>query len=109
MNGMKTKIRMADGEADAYVTHPSGDGPWPGVLFYMDALGWRPTMFEMADRLAAQGYCVLVPNVFWRSGAPQAFDAKTAFADPSLREKVMALIKQLPNELEMKDTVSYLD
>jgi carboxymethylenebutenolidase len=66
-------------------------------------------MFEMADRVASHGYCVLVPNVFWRSGPPFALDAKTAFADPSLREKIMALIKTLPNDVEMKDSATYLD
>jgi carboxymethylenebutenolidase len=109
MNGTKTRIRMSGGEADAYVTHPNGAGPWPGVLFYMDALGWRASMFEMADRLASNGYCVLLPNVFWRSGPPEVFDAKTAFGDPALREKIMKLIGSLPNELEMKDTATYLD
>ena len=43
---------MKDGVADAYVSHPAGVGPWPAVLFFMDALGWRPALFEMADRLA---------------------------------------------------------
>lgn len=108
MNGTQTKLTMPEGQADAYVTHPKGTGPWPGVLFYMDALGWRPAMFEMADRLASHGYVVLVPNVFWRAGAPEIFDAKTAFADAKLRERVMGLITKT-SEHAMKDTATYLD
>jgi carboxymethylenebutenolidase len=108
MNGKQSKLKLPDGEADVYVTHPSDSGPWPGVLFFMDALGWRPTMFEMADRLAASGYVVFLPNVFWRAGAPEVFDAKTAFADPKLRERIMALIGQT-GPVAMKDTQVYLD
>jgi carboxymethylenebutenolidase len=34
----------------------------------MDAIGLRPRIEEMADRIAAQGYVVLAPNVFYRGG-----------------------------------------
>ncbi|GAA4716389.1 hydrolase [Phytohabitans rumicis] len=36
------------------------------MLFYMDAFGVRPRLRQMADRLAAAGYTVLVPNVLYR-------------------------------------------
>jgi carboxymethylenebutenolidase len=34
----------------------------------MDAIGLRPRIEEMAGRIAAQGYVVLAPNVFYRAG-----------------------------------------
>ena len=34
----------------------------------IDAIGLRPRIEEMADRIAAQGYVVLAPNVFYRGG-----------------------------------------
>ncbi|HWH67396.1 MAG TPA: dienelactone hydrolase family protein, partial [Gaiellales bacterium] len=61
-------IDAADGTADAVFVHPASRGPHPGVLLYMDAYGIRPALEAHAARLAAGGYCVLVPNVFYRTG-----------------------------------------
>lgn len=55
------------GPAEAYVTRPDGAGH-PGVIFFMDAIGLRPRIEEMADRIAGWGYVVLAPNVFHRHG-----------------------------------------
>src|SRR6478609_52267 len=57
-----------DGAADAIFCHPDGGQPHPGVLLYMDAYGLRPAVEAHARRLAGHGYCVFVPNVFYRSG-----------------------------------------
>ena len=60
-------IRTADGECPTHVLTPEGDGPWPAVIIYMDALGMRPAMVEVAERLAANGYLALLPDIFYRS------------------------------------------
>jgi carboxymethylenebutenolidase len=108
MNGTRTEIQTSLGNIEAYVSHPIGPGPWPGVLFFMDGLGWRPTLFDMADRLASYGYYVLLPNMFWRSGPIEPFDPKTVFAGGPERERLMAIINALPDSLAMSDTVSFL-
>ena len=61
-------IAAADGTADAIFVRPASGGPHPGVLLYMDAYGIRPALEAHAARLAAGGYCVLVPNLFYRHG-----------------------------------------
>ena len=53
--------------ADAYLTMPD-EGEHPGALFVMDAIGLRPRIVEMCDRIASWGYVVLAPNVFYRNG-----------------------------------------
>jgi len=63
--GTTIEIEAPDGIAEAYLTGTPGD---PGVLFYIDAIGLRPRIEEMADRIAGWGYVVLAPNVFYRSG-----------------------------------------
>jgi dienelactone hydrolase len=68
MNGSTIDVPTPDGVADCYLTKPAGDGAHPGVLFMIDAIGLRPRIEEMADRIAAQGYVVLAPNVFYRAG-----------------------------------------
>ena len=56
-------IETPDGTAEAYLT-----GAGRGVLFFIDAIGLRPQIAQMADRIAAWGYTVLAPNTLYRSG-----------------------------------------
>lgn len=61
-------IDAPGGSAEAHVaTPPSGSGP--GVLLFMDAIGLRPQIITMAERIASWGYVVLAPNVFYREGS----------------------------------------
>ena len=66
---MLIRIPAAEGTAEALVARPStGEGPFPGVILYMDAFGLRPRIEDMAQRVADWGYVVLAPNVFYREG-----------------------------------------
>jgi carboxymethylenebutenolidase len=58
-------IKTPDGTCDAAFIHPAS-GAHPAVIVWPDAFGLRPSMREMAKRLAASGYSVLVPNPFYR-------------------------------------------
>jgi carboxymethylenebutenolidase len=49
-------VTTADGSCDAALIHPKGKGPWPGIILFVDVFGLRPTMRDMAKRLAADGY-----------------------------------------------------
>src|SRR3954470_13492428 len=68
------EIQTRDGVADGFVATPGDDAAHPGVLFYMDAFGPRKRLEEMAGRIAAEGYVVLVPNVFYRRGPAPLID-----------------------------------
>lgn len=59
-------IPTADGAMNSFVVHPDAPGPYPVVLFYMDAPGKREELHDMARRLAAAGYCVVLPNLYYR-------------------------------------------
>ncbi len=59
-------IQTADGAMNTFVVHPDEGGPHPVVLFYMDAPGKREELHDMARRLASVGYCVLLPNLYYR-------------------------------------------
>jgi carboxymethylenebutenolidase len=59
-------IPTADGAMNAFVVHPEEGPPAPAVLFYMDAPGKREELHDMARRLAAVGYCVVLPNLYYR-------------------------------------------
>lgn len=64
VTGADVEIPAPDGTIDAYFVHPAGKAP--GVIVWPDIFGLRPAFREMADRLAAEGYAVLVPNPFYR-------------------------------------------
>jgi len=59
-------ITTPDGAMNAFVVYPDENGPHPVVLFYMDAPGKREELHDMARRLAAQGYYVVLPNLYYR-------------------------------------------
>lgn len=42
------------------------DRPGPGILLFQEIFGVNDNMRGLADRLAREGYVVLVPDVFWR-------------------------------------------
>ena len=66
------EIKTPDGTCDAAFIHPA-TGSYPGVLIWTDAFGLRPAFRDMAKRLAAEGYSVLVPNPFYRVAKAPVF------------------------------------
>jgi carboxymethylenebutenolidase len=103
------EIKTPDGTCDAAFIHPAG-GSHPGVLIWPDAFGLRPSMREMAKRLAAQGYSVLVPNPFYRMGkAPFWTDASTVdFAKD--RAKITPLMTSVTADGNAeKDAIAYIE
>jgi carboxymethylenebutenolidase len=102
------EIKTPDGTCDAAFIHPAS-GSHPGVLIWPDAFGLRPSMREMAKRLAAQGYSVLVPNPFYRMGKSPFFtDASTVdFAKD--RGKIQPLMASVTADGNAeKDAVAYI-
>jgi carboxymethylenebutenolidase len=107
---MKISIGTRDGTCPAYVYRPDGKGPWPGVLVFMDGLGIRPAMLEIGERLAAGGYFVLLPDLYYRSGPYAPMDPKTVFTDPEQREVLMEKFMSLATPANvMSDTKAFLD
>lgn len=105
-------VPVGDGVADAYLVRPDGAGPFPGVLLFMDAFGLRPRLAEMAARIAAEGYLVLVPNLFHRAGRAPLVDL-SGLADPERRGEifgqVMPMVMGLTPQVVAADTAAYLD
>ena len=71
-------IKTPDGNCDAALVHPSA-GVHPAVLIWPDAFGLRPVFRDMARRVAAEGYTVLVPNPFYRVAKAPVFDDVASF------------------------------
>lgn len=63
-------VKTPDGACDAAFFHPSR-GAHPGVLIWHDSMGLRPVFHELGKRIAAEGYSVLVPNLYYREAKAQ--------------------------------------
>ena len=59
-------IKTAEGQMNTFIVHPDEDGPHPVILFLMDAPGKREELHQMARRIAACGYWVMLPNLYYR-------------------------------------------
>ena len=102
------QIETADGRCPTHVYHPEGSGPWPGVIVYMDAVGVRPAMLEIAGRIAEAEYYVLLPDLFYRV----EFDASQGmkiFTDPVARQQLMTRVMPSASAANvMRDTEALL-
>ena len=61
-------IDTGDGAMETFVCRPERGGPYPPVLFLMDAPGIREELYDMARRLGTVGYFVVLPNLYYRAG-----------------------------------------
>ncbi|MCW3016368.1 MAG: hypothetical protein JWO02_3460 [Solirubrobacterales bacterium] len=104
-------VPTPDGAAEAYMTSP-GDGVHPGVLMYMDAIGLRPQIRAMAERVAGWGYVVLSPNVFYRDASAADLEPTGDLRDPGEREihigRVMELVGHHTPERAARDAAAYV-
>jgi carboxymethylenebutenolidase len=103
------EIKTPDGTCDAAFVHPK-TGSHPGVLIWPDAFGLRPSMREIAKRIAAEGYSVVVPNPFYRiSKAPFSDASNFNFQNPADMAKLRPMMASVnaPGNAE-KDAVSYV-
>jgi carboxymethylenebutenolidase len=107
-------IGTPDGRCPASVIRPNGPAkanpPWPAVLLYMDGIGYRPAILEIGERIAAMGYLVLVPDLFYRAGPYVAPEPARLFDDVEFRKEWFAKFASTVNVANaMRDTSTFLD
>lgn len=102
------EIKTAAGTCDAALIYPEGKGTWPATILFPDAFGLRPTLRDMAKRLAKNGYVVLIPNPYYRNtkapGLPIGFD----FSSPTDQARFAELRAPLTNEGVGRDATAYV-
>lgn len=79
-----------------------------GVIFYMDAFGPRPALYDMASRLAGHGYAVLLPDLFYRNTPYGPFDAKTGFVEEKSKAALTALVGGTTQDMTVRDSGAFI-
>jgi carboxymethylenebutenolidase len=100
------EIPTQDGETTTFIVHPDRGGPFPVIVFFMDAPAIREELRDMARRLATTGYYVMLPNLYYRAGVMEL--APMATWTEADREKMMGLMYQLKIPMVMADGDSLL-
>jgi carboxymethylenebutenolidase len=101
-------VSTPDGSCDAALIHPKGKGRWPGVILFVDIFGLRPTMRDMAKRLAANGYTVLVPNPYYRTTKAPGLPMNLDFTSADDRAKIAKVRGPLTDQAVMSDAGAYV-
>ena len=104
-------IPTRDGKTTTFIVHPDRGGPFPVILFYMDAPAIREELRDMSRRLASSGYYVVLPNMYYRAGVMELGPLPTDPNDPR-RKKMAELMNGLTIPMVMDDTealLTYID
>ncbi len=95
-------ISTKDGAMNTFITRPDGEGPYPVVLFLMDAPGKREELHDMARRIATVGYYVMLPNLYYRR-------VREFVMTPDSRETMFGHMNSLTNAMVCEDVAVLLE
>ncbi|MFI6680485.1 dienelactone hydrolase family protein [Kribbella sp. NPDC050470] len=82
----------------------NSEGDGPGVLLLQEIFGVSGYIKQRAEDLAALGYYVIAPEIYWRLD-----DTELDESAPDLLEKAMALLGRLDWDLAVSDSVAALE
>lgn len=92
-------VRLRDGEMPAHLWLPAA-GRGPGILLVQEIFGVSPYIRRRAADLAALGYVVLVPELFWRLGVAAVPNG------PGMLDEGLALSQRFDWPTGVADTVA---
>ncbi|MBI1261154.1 MAG: dienelactone hydrolase family protein [Rhizobiales bacterium] len=91
------------GAMETFTVRPA-DGAYPPVIIYMDAIGIREELHDFARRIAAEGYYVLLPDMYYRRG----HERYEWPCGEEMLTRMAASMNSLNNALVMEDTGAML-
>jgi carboxymethylenebutenolidase len=107
MIDQQIEIPTKDGHTTTFITHPERGGPFPVIIFYMDAPAIREELRDMARRLATSGYYVMLPNLYYRSGVMELGPIPPDPEAPE-RKRMFGYMNSINIPLVMEDTKALL-
>ena len=111
MKEQDIRVSTPDGSMKTFVVHPDGDGPLPVAILFMDGIGFREQIKSNARRFAKDGYYVVAPDLFYRSGDGITLDMSkfaTLPPDDPERQKLMQVISSVTPDRADEDVEAIL-
>lgn len=103
------EIELSDGPVWGVLFAPDDGATHPGVLHLTDIGGIRDAHRTMARRLVAEGYVVLMPHVFFRTGKPPMFDFPAKMGEERTMKRLAEITGPLPPAVQEQDGAAYAD
>lgn len=103
--GNEVQIPTGSGTMTAWFYHPSA-GNHPAVIMWPDIAGIRPAAKGMGERLAAEGFAVIVPDPYWRDEGHATFADFADFMENDGFQKVGPYREKFSADTVMADTAS---
>jgi carboxymethylenebutenolidase len=99
------QVQTADGVMETFLAHPDDEAGMPAIVLYMDAPGIREELYEFARRIATEGYCCLLPDLYYRRGRVR-MDLDNMTAEQG--REMFSHMGSLNNALVLADTAALL-
>src|ERR1700743_2238069 len=106
--GRIVTIAGDDARFSAYVASPPAS-PAPGLVLMQYICGVNAVMRALADRFAAEGYAVVVPDLFWRQEPNVQLMHDPVKPNPEEQKKALALNASFNDDLAVQDLKLTLD
>jgi carboxymethylenebutenolidase len=100
-------VATRDGAMQTFICQPER-GEHPIVLFLMDAPGVREELRDMARRLATVGYCVLLPNLYYRAGRDSMFGPQVLEHGSAEHQRMRAIRTKMTIPPVMEDVAAMI-
>lgn len=100
-------IAGKDGAMATFICRPER-GSHPAVVLLMDAPGIREELRDMARRLASVGYCVLLPNLYYRAGRDTNYGPEVLVHGSAEHQRMRAVRTKMTIPPVMDDVAAML-
>ena len=81
------RLRTGDGEMKCHQASPRGAGKFPAVIVIMEAFGLNDHIKDVTERIAAEGYIAIAPDLYYRE-APNGIGYDQLQAAIALRQRL---------------------
>jgi carboxymethylenebutenolidase len=81
-----------------FLSVPKAPPPWPGVVVAMEGGGISPQLLRVCERLAAEGYAAIAPDLYWRFGG----------SDPDAMRDHVASLRHRDGRADIVECASFL-
>lgn len=108
------EIVIEENSMPIYVAKPQGEGAYPCVIVLQEIFGVNHHIRDVADRVAAEGYIAIAPDLFYREGKrfecsytemDKAFEQAGKFNNDNFLTDIDALLSSIRKRGDLKNNL----